>query len=519
MKRILITILLLQVVLGARAQQRHEFTIITYGAVPDSVTNNTTAIQNAIDKAAESGGGKVLVPKGVFLTGSLELRSGVELHLAKGAVLKGSDKRADYDGKVKPALIVALKQHNIAITGKGVINGNGRELIKDIFKQLEEGKLTDPNWKLTRPGEGTKTNLIYFEDCSNVNIHGVFFKDATSWVTHYERCSNVTIDSIRLESTAYWNNDGIDIVDCKKMRITNSFINAADDAICLKSARREDFCDSIYIDHCTLRSSANAFKIGTGSFGGFKNITVRNLKVYDTYRSAIALETVDGGFLENIDIRNVAATSTGNAILIRLGHRNNDEVYSTVKNIYISNVKVEIPAGKPDAGYEMEGPLLMYPPGVKPKAGEYISVSPWNYKEKMSGAMLYKHNVFPSSITGIPGHPVENVIIENVAVTYKTIAGRSVNYFPLDSFNVITEAIKDYPEFSMFGELPVWGFYVRHVNGLTMKNITVIMSGKDFRTAFLFNDVSDLFLKKVKAAGSFGKPAIFFNKVSKSMHE
>jgi len=494
--------------------QMQTVSILTYGAEAGGA-NNAQAIQKAIDDVSAGGGGRVIIPAGEFKTGPIVLKSGVELHLETGAVLAGSDKRKDYDGFEQMSLIFAQMQKNIAITGKGIIDGKGRELMKDIIKQLEEGKLNDPDWTIKQPRESNRAKLIYFEDCENVTIRNVFFKDASSWVTHYERCKNVMIDSIRLESVAYWNNDGIDVVDCKNMRISNSYINAADDAICLKSARRGDFCDSIHIENCTLRSSANAFKLGTGSYGGFKNITVRNLTVFDTYRSAIALEAVDGGFLENIDIQNVAATNTGNAILIRLGHRNKDEVYSVVKNIYISNVKVEVPAGKPDAGYEMEGPLLMYPPGIKPEEGKFISVSPWNYKEKLPGVMLYKHNVFPSSITGIAGHHVENVTLENIEITYKTSADKNRNYFPLDSFKIVAEAIADYPEFSMFGEIPAWGFYVRHVDGLTMKNITVKMRGQDYRSAFLFNDVKKLVLQHIKAKGRFGKPGLFFNEVER----
>lgn len=477
---------------------------------------NTKAIGDAINAASAAGGGIVIIPAGIFITGTIELKSNVELKLEKGSILRGSNKRTDYDGFKQLALITAEKQHDISITGKGIIDGDGRELIKDIFKRLSEGTTGDAAWKTTRPPEGSRTSLLYLEECTHVQIKGISFKDATSWVTHYERCAHVIIDSIRLESTAYWNNDGIDIVDCKNVRVTNSFINSADDAICLKSAQRNNFCDSIYIENCTLRSSANAFKLGTGSYGGFRNITVRHLTVYDTYRSAIALEAVDGGFLENIDIRNVVATNTGNAILIRLGHRNKDSVYSTIKNIYIAGVKVSVPQGKPDAGYEMEGPLLMYPPGTALLPGKLISVSPWNYKPESPGVLLYKHNVFPSSVTGLPGHPVQNVILKNIEITYNTHADKNVNYFPPDSFNIITEATKDYPEFSMFGEVPAWGFYVRHVTGLTMKNITVYMKGTDYRSAFLLNDAKQLVLQNIKTKGTSGKLSICYHAITYS---
>jgi hypothetical protein len=490
--------------------QQKEFVITEYGAKPGGMIN-TVAIQKAIDEAEAAGGGQVVFPVGRFVTGTIELKSNVHLRIEKGAMLEGSDKRKDYDGAGHLALINSVRQHNISITGEGIIDGKGRELIKDVFKRLEEGTLTDPDWKIKRPSERNRTSLIYFEDCDNIKVKGVSFKDATTWVTHYERCRNVTIDSIRIESTAYWNNDGIDLVDCKNVRITNSFINSADDGICLKSARKDDYCDSVYVENCTIRSSASAFKLGTGSRGGFKNITVRGLIVYDTYRSAIALEAVDGGFLENIDIRNITATNTGNAIFIRSAHRNNDSAYSMIRNIYIRDVKVEVPGGKPDKGYEMEGPMLKYPPGITPSTERLMSISPWNHSTKEPGVIIYPHNVFPSSISGLPGHFIENVTLENIEVTYEGGANKALNYFPLNSFQMVTEAENDYPEFSMFGEVPAWGFYIRHVKGLNLKNIRLINKKNDYRTAVLVNDAEDIRLETISVKGPVPNPVLFIN--------
>lgn len=489
--------------------QQKDFVITAYGAKPGGDIN-TMAFQQAIDAAAAAGGGTVIVPAGRFVTGTIELKSNVQLRIEKGGILEGSDKRKEY-GLTHLALITAVKQHHISIAGSGIVDGKGRELMKDIFKRLEEGTLTDPDWKTNRPRENNRASLIYFEECSDIKITGATFKDASAWVTHYERCRNITIDSIRLESTAYWNNDGIDIVDCKNVRITNSFIYSADDGICLKSARREDYCDSIYIENCIIRSSANAFKLGTGSRGGFKNITIRGLTVYDTYRSAIALEAVDGGFLENVDIRHVTATNTGNAIFIRSGHRNSDTTYSRISNIYISDVKVEVPAGKPDKGYELEGPLLKYPPGMAPSGGKLVSVSPWNLHANEPGAIVYPHNVFPSAICGLPGHDVENVRLENIAITYAGGADKEVNFFPPDSFQLVTEAEKDYPEFSMFGEVPAWGFYIRHVKGITLKNIMLANKKEDYRPCLLVNDVQKSEFDNMTVTGATSVPVLFFN--------
>jgi hypothetical protein len=234
--------------------------------------------------------------------------------------------------------------------------------------------------------------------------------------------------------------------------------------------------------------------------------------VYDTYRSAIAIETVDGGIMEDIDVRNINAVNTGNAVFIRLGHRNKDSVYSRMKNIYIGNIKVKVPKEKPDKGYPMEGPELRYPQKSKVDTMINAGVSPWNFAIDTS-TTPYPHNVFPSSITGITGHDVENVTLENIEIIYEGGASKEVNYFSVDSLQNITEAISSYPEFSMFGELPAWGFYVRHVKGLTMKNIKLTSVNPDFRVACIFDDVEKLKMDGISIKANQTSPVMILNKV------
>src|SRR5690606_23412189 len=123
------------------------YNITDYGAKGDSVFMNTTAIQKAIDAAASAGGGQVFIPEGIFLTGALHLKSNVELHVTENAVLKGSYKREDYQSANPMALITARDQQNISITGKGVIDGQGRDFIKEVFRQLKAGTIQDSEWQ------------------------------------------------------------------------------------------------------------------------------------------------------------------------------------------------------------------------------------------------------------------------------------------------------------------------------------------------------------------------------------
>lgn len=503
-KKISQSLCMLCFTLFATAQHR-SIVITQHGAVADGVTNNAKVIQSLIDKLSAQGGGKIIVPPGNFLTGSLLLKSGVELHLELGARLLGSENINDYiplEGR--KALICGKDQRNIAITGKGVIDGQGQEYMFDLFKKLRSGQeKQDSIWLYKRPG-GRSLNIFLYR-CNNVKVTGVTIKNSSDWVQDYKECDTLLIDRITVQSTAYWNNDGLDITDSRNVRVTHCNINATDDAICLKSENFSTRCENIYIDSNSVRSSANGLKFGTASKGGFKNITVRNFVVFDTYRSAIALESVDGGVLENIDIRDVVATNTGNAIFIRLGHRNTDGPVGTLKNIYISNVKADIPLLKPDQGYPIEGPPDHLNPGF-----DRMPIRPSNFH--IYGHPFLPYNLIPSSITGIPGYPVQNVTLENIEITYGGRASKSIAHVPLDDIDRVPENRANYPEFSMFGELPAWGFYMRHVEGIKMKNVSLKYKEDDFRPAIVMDDATGVSFDRLLIPTFKELPIILMNK-------
>ncbi|SEW25310.1 Glycosyl hydrolases family 28 [Chitinophaga sp. YR573] len=488
MKRSLFCFFLLYNSLAAFAQK--DYNILNYGAKAKAGFNNAAAIQKAIDAATKAGKGRVIIPSGNFLTGPVILKSGVELHLADDAVLLGSPDRLDYTDD-KMAVILASNEHDITITGKGTINGQGRELVLNLLQLLTDGKVQDSQWKLKRPGEKNRPLILSISDCKNVKVTDVTIKDASGWVQSYNSCTGVVIDHMTVISMAYWNNDGIDIVDCKDVKITNSFFNAADDGICLKSEDANKSCENIIIENCIVRSSASGFKLGTGSVGGFKKIRVNNLTVYNTYRSAIALESVDGGVIEDIDIRNVTARNTGNAIFIRLGHRNTTDKYSTIQRVYIGNVKAEIPSGKPDMGYPVEGPA--------PKVAA--------------------HNLVPSSITGLPGHPVKDVVLENIEISYGGGAQKQIVEVPLNNLGSVTENAAGYPEFTMFGELPAWGLYIRHAEGISLKNVRVSYLQDDFRPAIVSDDVNGLKINALSIPSMMEPPLIVLRNTNDTAFE
>ncbi|WP_167356671.1 glycoside hydrolase family 28 protein [Pedobacter soli] len=482
MKTLSLSFICLFYCLAVNAQTK-TFNIVDFGAKPGLEHLNTTAIQTTINAAGKSGG-RVIVPSGQFVTGPIELKSGVELYLNEGAELLGSINRLDYGKAAAAALISANGQHNIALNGKGTINGRGREIVKSLLQLLHDGTLQDETWIVKRPSEYNRPRLIAFTDCEEIKVKNLTIKNSAGWVQDFAGCNKIMIDSITVESTEYWNNDGIDLVNSKNVSITNCNIDAADDGICLKSEGRPGICENISVANCTIRSSASGFKIGTGSYGGFRNIKVRNITVYNTYRSAIALEAVDGGFIEDVDIAGVTAKYTGNAVFIRLGHRNKDAQYSSVKNIRIADLKADIPNAKPDAGYPIEGPL--------PKTGP--------------------HNLLPAVIAGVPGHFIENVSLENIEITYGGGASKSIAHIPLEQLDQVTENEAGYPEFSMFGELPAWGFYVRHAKGISFKNIKLNYKATDFRPAFVFDEVSTLNIDGLEIAQSENPHTIILKK-------
>lgn len=462
-----------------------DYNILDFGAKPDGKTVSTAAIQAAVDAANKNGSGRVIVPKGQFVTGAINLKSGAELHLEKEAILLGSINPAHYF-KIKrwKALIIADHEKNIAVTGNGVIDGRGRQLALHIDSLFYAGKIDSVHYNFVerRPKYYLRPQLIEFVDCSNIQVRNVTLKNAACWVQTHHGCDNIVIDSVRIDSDAYWNNDGIDIQDCRNVRITNCYVNAADDGICLKSHHSTDkICENIYIANCTVRSSASAIKFGTRSHVGFKNVTIKNIKVFDTFRSAIAIECVDGGMLENVLIDSVEAINTGNAIFIKLGKRHTKTV-GTLKNVTIKNVKAEVAFERPDYKYEMRGP-----------------------------ALPFFHNTFPSSITGIPGHSVENVVLENIEISYPGRGNNGLANRPISRLDAIPENASDYPEFSMFGELPAWGFYVRHMDGLVMKNIKLSIESPDYRPVMVFDDVQNLVIDSLNIEGDSKKKHIILH--------
>lgn len=430
-----------------------------FGIRSDGVTLDTRSIQFAIDYINQAGGGRLVFEVGRYLTGSIHLKSNVTVDLKEGAVLVGSLNPFDYDKeKGITAMILATDQHDIAITGKGVIDGQGRALAVNVTDIIHKGLIKDL-FRNDRPEVEDRAMIIRFLSCHNVLLRGVTIRNSSSWVETYDQCTNLVLDSIYVDSKAFWNNDGIDIVDCDTVAVTNSFVDAADDGICLKSQDASTSCRNVLIRNCTIRSSANGIKFGTTSFGGFRNIRIISNKVFDTYRSAIALEAVDGGFVEDVLVDTLLSVNTGNAIFLRVGERQPGRK-GKMDNIRIRNMDAEIPAGKPDAGYDYEGPIEDMP-----------------------------RNVSPVVIAGMPDVPITGVYLDNITLRYPGGGNPLFARIGLDELDKVPERPAAYPDFSMFRELPAWGVYIRHARDIHCTNLSLSCEKKDYRTAIVLDDV------------------------------
>ncbi|MDR1939139.1 MAG: glycoside hydrolase, partial [Tannerellaceae bacterium] len=368
-----------------------DYDVRDFGAINDGVFVNSNIIQYAIDYVHANGGGRLVFYPGTYVTGSFYLKSNVTLHLEQGATLLGSTNPFDY---VKDAyvgwksMIFAVKQDNIGITGKGLINGRGFTTANNMLKYIQKGLYEDP-LRNDRPNETNRPENIYFRECNNVVIRDISLKDPASWNQTYDQCRNLLVDNISVDCKSYWNNDGIDIVDCDGVVIKNSFFDAADDVICFKSHDANSICQNVVVDNCVGRSSANGLKFGTASHGGFRNFKITNLTIYDTFRSAITFASVDGGVIDNIVVDGVRSINTGNVIYLRMGNRANHGKTPSLKNVTIRNVYAEVPRTKPDAGYNYEGPVEDNP-----------------------------RNISPASIVGLPDLRIENITLENIEMVY-----------------------------------------------------------------------------------------------------
>ena len=436
---------------AADARQQPIFNIRTYGATGDGTTLDTKSVQEAIAACHAAGGGIVEVPAGDYHVGTLKMLSNVTLKLNEGASLLGSKTIENYVAEAggvaeEPAfqkcLIQAENATHIGFQGAGLIDGRGS---LGAFPVKVNGKIAE------RP---TMMRLV---NCKQVNFAGVTFKNPASWGLHLVECQNVHFDGITIQSRDNnANNDGIDLDGCRDVVIENCRINSGDDAVCLKSTTKQP-CSNIVVRSCQLSSKTAGFKLGTSSRSGFVDIQVTDSRFHDCPMGAIKLLLVDGGRLENVELERLTMEEVGGPIFIRLGNRG--RLYERpIAQIYKKDVK---PEGAP--------------------VGVIRGVTIKDVTARVSGKDLDRQGIM---ITGIPGHRVQDVTLENIQIRFPGGGTREA------AVRQVPEDIARYPEQYFFGVLPDWGLFVRHADGIRLRNLKLDCDAEDARPPAHLEDVS-----------------------------
>jgi len=450
-------ILLLLLIIYSVSEAK-EYNVTDFGARPDGKTLVTHEIQKAIDEAAQEGG-VVVFPSGKYLTGTIYLKSNITLRLEKGAIMLGSTDLAHYPenlpnynffrkGVIKRTLFYAENLENITLMGEGTIDGQG-----SFFKEPDDKSISSYS---VRP------YIIWMIKCKNVKVKGLKLQNSALWMQHYLACENLFIHDIEVYNHSNKNNDMMDIDGCKDVIISDCRGDTDDDGITLKSTHAQPN-ENITITNCLISSHCNAIKCGTESNAGFKNITISNCVIRPSKDrqviygkpdgiSGISLEVVDGAEMNGVNISNIIIDGPAVPLFVRLGNR--------------------------ARGYDKKLP--------KPSVGSIQNIS-------ISNITAFNAGMYGSSITGIPGHRVKNVSLENIRIFYSGGGSKE------DASKEVEEKIRSYPEATMFGKLPSYGMFIRHAEHISISNIQFHLDSQDYRSAFFVEDINNLRLRDAMA--------------------
>jgi len=464
--------MMVTMVLSGAAFGAGTFEVTAYGARGDGTTKDTAAIQLAIDACAAAGGGEVVLPTGRYLSGSLVLKSGVQLVVTPEAVLLGSASMADYPNR---RLISATDATDVGIRGGGTIDGQG-----EAFWERRPEPYSGPAWRgtaqfayraLPRPA------FLHFLRCRGVTVRDLRLTNSPSWTLHVQRCTGVLAERVTIRNPLYGpNTDGIDVNSCVDVKVTDCDIVTGDDGVVLKSTEpgHDHPSRNIEVSGCRIWSACNCLKIGTETHDSVEAITFRNCRLYSDSEalqeralSGVAIESVDGSHLSGITVSDITMDHVRAPIFIRLGHRGGN------------------------------GPATRQ---VEPRVpGRITGVVIRNVRAERA--------LFESSIHGIPGHPVEDVSLESVSLSYE--GGGLADW--------ITDQVPDethiarYPEAQMFGRLPAWGLYCRHARGVRLTGVSLSCQVADARPMLVCDDVDGLDLTRVLATAAPAKaPLLWF---------
>jgi len=359
----------------------NEFIITEFGAAGDGKTLCTEAIRQAIDACHQAGGGRVIVPEGVFLTGAVHLKSNVNLHLKKGSTLLFSQNLKHYLPVVftrfegmelmnYSPFIYAYEQENLALTGQGILDGQGSDKVwwpwtgstrhgwkpgmpsqrKDrdnLFQMAEDGVPVED--RIFGEGHYLRVNFVQLYKCKNILIEGITIHRSPMWEIHPVLCENVTVQNIHVDTHGP-NNDGCNPESCKNVLIRECYFDTGDDCIAIKSGRNADGrrinvpSENIVVQNCTMKDGHGGVVIGSEISGGCRNVFAENCEMDSpNLERVLRIKTNSsrGGIVENVFMRDVTVGEVREAVLRIYFHYERGDIGQftpIVRNVYMENV-------------------------------------------------------------------------------------------------------------------------------------------------------------------------------------
>jgi polygalacturonase len=454
LSRCIIILLCLSLSITTYAQT---FNIKDYGAVADSKTINTAAIQKAVDACTQNGGGRVYVPAGVFVTGTFHLKSNVNLYLETGAVLQGSPNLKDYESYTKPVyginyygILYTTGVNNVSITGAGKIDGNNK-----VFFDFDKAKKMDANsTRFTRQKENYRKvengigdgpvvpkdrprQMVIFSDCKHVQLRDISLLNSPFWTLHFADCDDVSVNGIRLWSGLLVPNaDGIDVTSCTNVIITNSDIRAGDDALAIVGYDHhfeipgfnglKHISENIIVSNCNLQSYSSGIRIGFLDQNTVRNIHVSHCNITNSSRG-IGIFLRDEGSLENITFNDIYIETklhtgdwwgNGEPIHISAVRGKENVKLGTIKNVEFNNITCKGENGILIYGSEQSM--------IQDVRFNNISMEFVNSKLNdvmggnidLRGCLDEHEQLFASDIPGLLAHDVNGLTINNFKLTW-----------------------------------------------------------------------------------------------------
>ena len=453
------------------------FDVKEYGAVADGVTLCQKVVQKAVDDCHAQGGGIVRFEGGMYVLSTIFLKSNVYIEVAKDAKILGALSFYDYAPEEKLdypvyqdashsyfdcSLFVGRDCDKIGFIGEGEID------MRSVWDEDNVRNIVN---------RGPK--CIALKNCNNVEIRGLGIYNVTDLAVYFAGCENVDVHNLKMRVYI----DGVSPDNSKNVRISNCEIEAGDDAIVFKTSytlNRIDICKNIHVWDCKIKSRCSAIKFGTETNGGYEDILIENIEIFDTRITGIAIESVDGAIVDGITIRNVKMKNVAAPLFVHVGMRMRGPAgreLGKIRNVTLENIT----AVGPYVPYEIIA--WNYESFVE----NDIYQEPWKMKFENTDSTLTKDDPWQitSNICGLKDRPLENIVLRNV---HLELDGGVSTFNP-----VVPEIPKPYPEVNTYGKtLPAKGIYFRHIEGLTLDNVTIKTYRPDVREDFVFDNVKNI---------------------------